>query len=132
MKALAGFFLACLSILHVNVFAVPGFDFYALFLPEDPVIIDAGAHDGTAAVAMANRWPDGQIYSFEPSPNLHDRFLENVAFYSNIAFFPIALGDQDGFAQFNVSSPTNPGQQYDAQGSLLTPNPDSFFLAGLL
>ena len=47
--------------------------FIAQFLPENPVILEAGAHVGTDTVEMVNLWPKCTVYAFEPVPELFDK-----------------------------------------------------------
>ena len=39
------------------------------FIPADPVVVEAGAHDGTNTFEMAEFWPIATIHTFEPVPS---------------------------------------------------------------
>ena len=39
--------------------AVSGLSYIAQFLPQNPIIIEAGAHRGTDTIAMSRHWPQG-------------------------------------------------------------------------
>jgi len=38
----------------------------APFIPDNPTILEAGAHGGNDTVIMGHRWPRGHLYAFEP------------------------------------------------------------------
>jgi FkbM family methyltransferase len=75
-------------------------DFAIHHLPSTPVILEAGAHDGSDTLLMANLWPQGQIFAFEPSPYWQPVLKEKFAPFPNISFFPMALGDRVGSTSF--------------------------------
>lgn len=97
-------------------------------LPENPVIIDAGAHMGGDTCELATTWPKGTVYAFEPMPNLYAHLVKNTKSFSNIKTFPLALSDKSGRADFYVSSGSS-----DCSSSLLAPkdhlkyHPDVYF-----
>lgn len=78
--------------------------FISQFLPENPIIIEAGAHIGRDTVKMAKLWPSGKIYAFEPVPELFAKLKENTKEYSNIFCFQLALSNKVGQAVLHVSS----------------------------
>ncbi len=91
------------------------------YLPENPVIVEAGAFDGADTVTMAQLWPTGTIHAFEPVPELFEKLKKNTAHLTNVHCYQRALSNQDGTAQFYVSEkPTKPGVPSQA-GSLLKP-----------
>jgi FkbM family methyltransferase len=98
------------------------------FLPQNPVIIDCGAHDGADSIEFAKLLKNASIYSFEPVDELYKRLLNNTALYENIKSYKIALGDKDGWQDFYISEGGS-----DASSSLLKPkehlifHPDTFF-----
>lgn len=63
------------------------------WLPQNPVIIDAGSYDGQDSILMAKWWPQGKIFAFEPVPQMFLKTRQNTASYANIACFPFALAD---------------------------------------
>jgi FkbM family methyltransferase len=97
-------------------------------LPEDPIIIEAGAKYGTDTIRMSKIWPKGEIYTFEPIPTLYGKTLNNTANYRNIKCFPFALNDKCGKITMYVSSGKSVGSS-----SLLKPaahkeiHPDTYF-----
>src|SRR5438552_57842 len=91
------------------------------FLPDNPVIVEAGAFDGNDTNKMALQWPKGTIHAFEPVPEIYQRLLKNTSSFSHISYHPLALSDHNGSAQFYISErPTKPGVASQA-GSLHKP-----------
>lgn len=70
------------------------------YMPENPTIIEAGSHAAGDTLYMHQLWPKGQIYTFEPNPYWHPMIREKIAPYSNIHFYPLALGDSVGSTNF--------------------------------
>lgn len=91
-------------------------DLIVRFLPNDPIIIDAGAHDGTDTKELALLWPDGMIYAFEPVPSLFYRLCNRTLYLHNVRQHQEALGSKTGIAIFHVS-----GGSSDGSSSLLAP-----------
>lgn len=87
------------------------------YLPNNPVIIEAGAHGGFDTVELALRWPQGKIYAFEPVPTLFKELLKKTIGFHNVFCSPLALSSISGFAQFHISGGTS-----DGSSSLLTPH----------
>ena len=85
-------------------------------LPDNAVIVEAGAHKGTDTAEMAYRWPDAIIHAFEPVPEIYKILTLNTGRYSNVKTYQLALSDRNGFAKFHTSEGTS-----DESGSLLTP-----------
>jgi 2-O-methyltransferase len=86
------------------------------YLPENPVIIDCGAHVGADSVELAKIFPLGTVHSFEPIPFLFDRLKYNTRHYSNVHCYQLALSDNDGNSTMHVSSGGS-----DASSSLMMP-----------
>lgn len=91
------------------------------FLPEDPVILEAGAHDGTNTVEMARFWPKASIHAFEPVPAASDYVINRLAeFYPRVMCHPVGLGPYDGEIQMHISGE---GSYGDCQSSsMLSPS----------
>lgn len=77
--------------------------FVQKWLPEDPVIIEAGSYDGHDTIQMAKFWPKGKIFTFEPVPQLFSQTKQSAAGYSNIECYPLALADVSEKKCFYVS-----------------------------
>ncbi|GAB4455112.1 MAG: hypothetical protein OHK0036_18790 [Bacteroidia bacterium] len=77
------------------------------FLPENPIVLEAGAHIGRDTVKMARLWPQAQIHAFEPAPSLFEQLNQNTAEFSNIHCYSYALSDHNGNALFYESHGIN-------------------------
>lgn len=64
--------------------------FIAQFLPENPIIVEAGAHKGKDTTEMSNLWPDAVIHAFEPT-EIYEQLVQNTSAYPNIHTYNIAL-----------------------------------------
>ncbi len=76
----------------------------ARHLPQNPVILEAGAANGENTVEMANFWPAATIHAFEPVPaakTLVDQ--KTTAMKQRVHTYPCALGDQSGVFTLHVS-----------------------------
>lgn len=91
---------------------------YALlkrFLPDNPIILEAGAQFGEDTAWMSEFWPAGQIHAFEPFPKAYSqlKLLPNTK--KNIFVYNLALSDKKGIFPFYVA---------DGASSLLKPTPN--------
>jgi FkbM family methyltransferase len=86
------------------------------FLPNDPIIVEAGAHIGKDTLEMAEMWPKGKIFAFEPVPSLHEQLLAKTRTANNVRCYSVALSDLTGSATLYVSS-----GESDGSSSLLVP-----------
>ncbi len=67
----------------------------ASFLPDDPVVLEAGGHEGEDTVKFAQIWPFGKIFTFESNPRAYQVLKNQCADYPHVHPFPLAL-DIDG------------------------------------
>lgn len=88
----------------------------AKYIPENPIILEAGASDGKDTLAFSTLYPKGKIYAFEPVPNIYGMLKERTKACKNVHTFPIALSDVSGEATMYVSSGASHGSS-----SLLDP-----------
>lgn len=83
------------------------------WLPEDikaDVILDIGANIGITSTYLATRFPNAQIFSFEPVPANFAILRENVARFGNVRPHSVALGRENGsFEMFASDSESNLG-----------------------
>lgn len=86
------------------------------FLPENPVILEAGAHYGEDTVILSNLWKNGFIYAFEPCWSSFLILQEKTKDLSNVKIFSVALFSESGFFPFNVNLAS------DGSSSLLDDN----------
>lgn len=95
------------------------------FIPENPNILEAGGHYGTDTIKMAQQWPKGQIYSFEPNPNAFKILSEATQNLTNVNIFNLALNDYNGTAILNVCYGTTGDQPiFEGASSLLDASPE--------
>lgn len=75
------------------------------FLPENPRILEAGAHSGEDTVLLGGYWPKGHIFAFEPVEKFYNNLLENLRKHkiSNVSSFPIGLFSTSGERTFYYS-----------------------------
>lgn len=74
------------------------------FLPENPIILEAGAHIGRDTIKMAKLWPNSKIYAFEPVPELFKELEIKAKKFNNIFCYNLALGQKNEPRKFFVSS----------------------------
>ena len=86
------------------------------FLPSNPIIVEAGAHNGSDTIEMSKTWPEGTVYAFEPIPEIFDRLVRRTRGLNNVHLFPLALSDKTGTANIFVSSGPS-----DGSSSLMAP-----------
>jgi FkbM family methyltransferase len=60
-------------------------------------ILDVGANVGQFALAAALHFPDAEIFSFEPLPDVFQELRENTRRRARIRSFNCALGNQNGY-----------------------------------
>ncbi len=82
---------------------------------NDLTIIDVGANEGQSIDLFCKIFYQPEIYSFEPTPILFNILKEKYSKRSNIHLYSFALGNENGFKNFNISS-------YSPTNSFLTPN----------
>ena len=91
-------------------------EFVKLFLPKNPVILEAGGHYGEDTVIFARRWPSSTIYTFEPCPAYYSKLKATVKGFAQIHSFPFGLYSKTGSYTFHVSN------KWDGASSLLEDN----------
>ena len=79
-------------------------EWLAPLLPENPVMIEAGAHFGEDTVWLARYWPKGTVHAFEPSPDLFALTTKHTAWIPNVRRYAFALSDRVGTVELHVSS----------------------------
>ena len=86
------------------------------FLPDNPVILEAGAHIGKDTLEMANFWSKGTIHAFEPVSYIFSQLKKNTNHLDNVKCYPLALGKRTGSHEMHLSSGAS-----DGSSSLLKP-----------
>ena len=112
------FFIIFLCIPHSAVSISK--DYLALLLPDNPIIVDAGAYDGTDTFEMSQKWPKGMIYAFEPVPNYFQRLTMNTLHCHNVVCIQKALSNKIGYFPMYISASSN-GLGAEQASSLLKP-----------
>ncbi|MEP7025808.1 MAG: FkbM family methyltransferase [Actinomycetota bacterium] len=95
----------------------------APYLPPDPVILEAGACDGTDTVRFAQRWPGGVIHAFEPVPELYAEAQLGTAHLPGVRLHPLALSSRTDPAIMHVVDP-GPGGNRGTSSLLLADSAD--------
>lgn len=67
----------------------------SLVLSDSPIIVEAGAFDGRDTVAFSKRWPNGQVYAFEPLPTLAQKVRLATSSCSNVTVIESAFASTD-------------------------------------
>lgn len=75
----------------------------ARYLPDNPIIVEAGAYIGTDTIKIAQQWPHGVVHAFEPVPDIFARLQENTQPYPNIYIYQQALSDKNGTASIYIA-----------------------------
>lgn len=71
-------------------------------LPDNPVIIEAGACSGIDTLELSKIWPKSTIHAFEPNPNTYRMLVKQVQGIGNIRTYNVALGDRVEMVDFYV------------------------------
>ncbi len=95
--------------------------FASRYLPTNPVIIEAGGHIGSDSVTIAQFWPSGQLYSFEPVPELFQQLCLRTSGFSNTKCYQQALSDRTGMATFYLAEYAGNKNHKCGSSSLLPP-----------
>lgn len=91
-------------------------EYFRSFLPERPVVLEAGAHKGVDTVELAKMWPDGTIHAFEPVPEIFKKLVKNTRNCNNVLCYQLALGNVKGSDEMYISTGAS-----DGSSSLLPP-----------
>ncbi|HIE09321.1 MAG TPA: FkbM family methyltransferase [Armatimonadetes bacterium] len=79
-------------------------------LEEGMNVIDIGANIGYYVLLEAKRvGPEGKVYAIEPVPRTFDTLTLNIQVngLSNVECFPVAIAEQTGFVEMNVTVSSN-------------------------
>lgn len=91
------------------------------YLPENPVILEAGAYKGQDSLHILKMFPHATMHLFEPVPELFKALNESIIDYPQAHTYNYALSDTNGTMPFYIAEkPNKPGIPTQA-GSLLTP-----------
>lgn len=70
-------------------------------------VIDVGANVGQFSVAASKIFPEALIHSFEPQPECVERLKQNTRSLNNVTVYPLALGNVEGEALFQLNTHTH-------------------------
>ncbi len=116
MKKITLLFFNFLFVTHSITYTISMLNLVKDILPENPIVLEAGAHIGEDTIKMSSLWPHGTIYAFEPLASSVATINRRIEGIKNIIFFPIALNNFTGYVNLYFC-PTNAGAS-----SLNTPN----------
>jgi len=96
-----------------------GYAEIANFLPKNPVILEAGAFDGTNSLEMAEFWPGATVHAFEPVPAARLKAEQKAErLDGRMHVYAAALGSCEATMPLHVSGSGTDGA---AQSSSLLP-----------
>jgi FkbM family methyltransferase len=118
------FFLVCLLFLSIFSAEYKGifYDEHTIlnlvktFLPDDPYILEAGAHHGEDTIKISATWPKAKIFAFEPLKTSFRKLHDATANLLNVQCYQYALSNINGKADFHICITG------DGASSLLKPN----------
>src|SRR5690242_2563809 len=87
----------------ISIYSAPVHTFLEGVIPENPIIVEAGAQWGQDTKIFCNTWPNGTIYAFEPLPKYYASLEKLKIKFSNLKTFPKALSDQSGENIFYIA-----------------------------
>lgn len=99
-----------------DIYSIPKFRIKKL-LPPNPIIIDCGSHVGVDSIHFAKLIPSSKIHSFEAAPIIFAKLKNNTQKFGNVNCYPLALSNENGKAEFFISSGDS-----DGSSSLLEPS----------
>ncbi|PIE62667.1 MAG: hypothetical protein CSA25_04185 [Desulfobacter postgatei] len=82
---------------------VPELDLMMAFMKDCRIVFDIGANIGWMSIHFANRYPDKQIYSFEPILPTYETFLKNISCnpgVKNIQYYNLGFAEKPGEFDF--------------------------------
>lgn len=66
-------------------------------------VFDVGANNGSWGIEVARRFPDLNVFAFEPTPQLVDAIRQKAEGLPNYEIVPCAVSDTPGKVTFNVA-----------------------------
>jgi len=77
---------------------------YELELKYRPkIVFDIGANVGVSSVYFSLKYPDAEIFAFEPDKNIQEQLRKNIKQFQNIKLSECAITDRDGPTSFYSS-----------------------------
>lgn len=78
-------------------------EYAAPFLPDNPVILEAGVCNAQDTICMKKRWPNSTIYGFEALPHHFSLATQNTKHLTGITLYQKALFNKLGTFTFYLS-----------------------------
>ncbi|MFA6527563.1 MAG: FkbM family methyltransferase [Candidatus Babeliales bacterium] len=102
-------------------------DLVSRFIPNDPVIFEAGGHYGEDTIRFTEKWPLSKVISFEPNPDAFKKLQDAVCKRSSqgvIQAYNLAVNNYNGTATLNVCyGTTGDNPLFEGASSLLEASP---------
>lgn len=89
-------------------------------LPKNPIILEAGAYNGSDTLLMKLYWPNSKIYAFEPVPKFFKMLEKTTLECKNVFRYQLALGEVNKKEKFNLANHVDSKVDWPS-GSLLKP-----------
>jgi FkbM family methyltransferase len=96
-------------------------NFIKTFLPDNPVVLEAGAFDGKDSIRISTFWPKSIVHSFEPVDKIFKLLIQNTQQSQNIICYNYALSNKNGKSNFYLSELPGQPDSIFASGSILQP-----------
>lgn len=101
------------------------FSFIDHYLPNNPIIVEAGAFTGGDTRRFAKHWEHGSIHAFEPIPELYTMLVEKNRAYNNIYCYKLALSNTNQPQTIHIAKKTSHPDRVTQASSLNTPCTDN-------
>lgn len=92
---------------------------------NQPTILEIGANDGSDSEQILKAIPGCTLYCFEPDIRAYAKLNYKLGSYNNAKLFQLAVSDNNGKAEFNMSNSYDPnlsvGIGWDKSGSIKKP-----------
>ena len=72
------------------------------YMPENPIIFEAGGHYGEDSKVLARRWRNANVITFEPNPNAFEKLCSATINIPTIFSYNLAVNNYNGIAILNV------------------------------
>jgi len=74
------------------------------FIPDNPIILEAGADTGSDTLEMLGIWPRAKIYAFEPVNESFQKLSQRFTKNNSVRCFNLALSEKEGKQKMYVSN----------------------------
>jgi tRNA G46 methylase TrmB len=69
------------------------------FTPYNPIIVEIGAYEGEGTITLAQSYPYGKIFAFEPNPRGYSLLVETTQSLKNVSAINLAINTSNGAAR---------------------------------